>query len=205
MRFEEGEFVAELLCQAVGDAVGMGAAAVEQRPPAHDRQGVRALQRKVLSGEMELGQRSADRRAMLHRDAAWRQPVQERRDGGRPAGQLAHGVAVAAVDRLRAVDAARRQMIHQAEEERQVLRIDALLVERQEVLPAIRRQQVVGVLDAFGNALQRVGAANVVFGEECLELGIADVGVDRHQATSWRGSLKTTLSSVVRTSSTVTS
>ena len=44
-----------------------------------------------------------------------------------------------------------------------------------------------------------------LFGEECLELGIAHIGVDRHQATSWRGSLKTTLSSVVHTSSTVTS
>ena len=70
-------------------------------------------------------------------DAARPQAVQEGRDGGGLAGQRAQRIAVAAVDRPRAVDAARGEMIHQAEEERQVLRIDALLVEREEVLAAV--------------------------------------------------------------------
>ena len=88
------------------------------------------------------------------RDAARPQAVQEGRDGGGLAGQRAQRVAVAAVDRRGAGDAVRRQMLHQAEEERQILRVDALLVERQDVLAARRGQQVVGVLDALGDALE---------------------------------------------------
>ena len=106
--------------------------------------------------------------------------------------------------------------LEQAEEEGQVPGVDALFVEREEVLPLGRGQQVVGILDALGHAFQRLGLADVVVGEECVELGIADFGIDRHlssplrhaisrHATSRRGSLKTTLSSVVRTSSTVRS
>ena len=189
--------------------VDMAARAVEQRPPAGDRQRVGPLQRKVAAGKMQAGQRLADRPAMMQRDAARPQAVQERRDGGGLAGQRAQRVAVAAMDRLGAGDAARREMVHQAEEERQVLRVDALFVERQEVLPRARGQQVVGVLDALGDALEGIGFADVVFGEKCFELGVADFRVDRHQATiyatSARGSLNTTLSSVVRTSSTLTS
>jgi hypothetical protein len=106
------------------------------------------------------------------------------------------------MDRPRAVDAALGQMIHQAEEERQVARIDALFVERDHVLAALGGQHVVGVLDALGDALEGDRPADVVVGEKGLELRVADFRVDRHQATSCRGSLKTTLSSVVRTSST---
>src|SRR4029077_6595280 len=97
------------------------------------------------------------------------------------------------------------EMVHQAEEERQVLRIDALFVQRDEVGPLGGGQEVVGVLDSFGNALEGFGLADVVFGEEGFELGVVDFGVDRHQPTSARGNLNTTLSSVVRTSSTVAS
>ncbi len=46
-------------------------------------------------------------------------------------------LAVAAMDRPRAIDAAGGEMVHQAEEEGQVLRIDALFVERDEVRPLV--------------------------------------------------------------------
>src|SRR5262249_43657159 len=121
------------------------------------------------------------------------------------AGERAQGVAVAAVDRPRAVDAARGEMVHQAEEERQVRRVHALLVEREEERTARRGQQVVGILHALGDALEGFGFADVVFGKKGFEFRVADFGIDRHQATSARGSLKTTFSSVVRTSSTLTS
>ena len=139
------------------------------------------------------------------RHATRPQPLQEGRDGGGPSRQRAQRLAVAAMDRPRAIDAARGEMVHQAEEERQVRRVDALFVERDEVGALGGGQQVVGVLDAFGDALEGFGLADVVLGEKGFQLGVADFGVDRHQATSARGSLNTTLSSVVRTSSTVTS
>ena len=130
---------------------------------------------------MQRGQRLADRcRNAATVDAARPQAVQEAGDRRGLAGQRAQRVAVAAMDRLRAVDAARREMVHQAEEEGQVPGIDALLVEREEVLALGRGQQEVRVLDAFGDALQRLGLADVVFGEKGVELGVADFRVDRH-------------------------
>src|SRR5260370_15159037 len=131
--------------------------------------------------------------------------MQEGGDGGGLAGQGAQRVAVATVDRLGADDTVRRQMVHQAEEERQVPGVDALFIEREEVLATRRGQQGVGILDTFGNAFEGVGFADVVFGEEGFKLRVADFRIDRHYATSVRGTLNTTLSSVVRTSSTVTS
>ena len=74
-------------------------------------------------------------------------------DGGRPAGELADHLAVAPVHRQRTGDALLRQMLHQAEEERQVGAVDALLVERQDVGAARRVQQEIGVLRALGDAL----------------------------------------------------
>jgi hypothetical protein len=74
-------------------------------------------------------------------------------------------------------------MVHQAEEEGQVRRIDALFVERDEVGPLGGGQQVVGVLDSFGDALEGFGFADVVLGEKGFQLGVADFGIDRHQAT----------------------
>ena len=74
----------------------------------------------------------------------------------------AERAALAVVDRQRAVDAARREMLHQAEEEGQVGRIDALLVEGQDELARLGDEQVVGVLDALGDALDREHGAEVV-------------------------------------------
>src|SRR4029079_10057147 len=145
------------------------------------------------------------RTAMLHRHAARPHALQEAGHGGALAGKRAPRVSVAAVERPRAGDAAPGEVVHQAEEERQVARIDALFVERHHVLAARRGEHVVGVLDALGDALEGLRLADVVVLEKGLELGVADLRVDGHQATSWRGSLNTTFSSVVRTSSTVTS
>ena len=74
-----------------------------------------------------------------------------------------------------------------------------------DVLALAGGQDIVRVLDTFGNALEGLRLTDVVLAEEGPELGVAHFRVNRHYATSWRGSLNTTLSSVVRTSSTVTS
>ncbi len=153
---------------------------------------------------MQRRQGLADRPAMAEQDAARPQSVQEGRDGRGLAGQRAQRLAVAAMDRPWTIEAPRGEMIHQAEEERQVLRVHALFVEREEVRALGRGQQVVGILDTFGDALEGIGFADVVFGEKGFQLGVAHLRVDGHYATSARGSLNTTLSSVVRTSSMVT-
>ena len=75
-------------------------------------------------------------------------------------------------------------MVEQAQEERQVLRVHAFFIEREKVLPVRRGEQIVGVLDALGDALQRIGLADVVLREKGFELGVADLCIDRRQATS---------------------
>jgi hypothetical protein len=71
-------------------------------------------------------------------------------------------------------------MVHQTEEERQVLARHALLIQRQDVVALADLQQVVGVLDALGDALARHHRADAVTGDEGFELVVRDFGVDRH-------------------------
>ena len=98
---------------------------------------------------------------------------------GRPA-TLAKRLSVAALDRQRAADAALREMLHQPEEEREVGFRDALLVERQDVVAGLGAEQKVGVFDALGDALEGEERAEIVGAQKRLEVGIADIGVDRH-------------------------
>ena len=96
--------------------------------------------------------------------------VEEGDDRGRPARDLAEHLAGAVLDRLRAGDAARVQVLHQAEKERQVVGGDALLVERQDEIAAAGVDQEVGVLDALGDALVGQQLAEIVAGEEAREV-----------------------------------
>ena len=108
----------------------------------------------------------------------------------------------------------------EAEEERQVLARDAALVEREDEGPARGVHDVVGVLDALGDALVGEQLAQPVAGDEGRELLVGDFGVDGHgvsgafraagvrsvvAARSSRGTLKAMLSRAVVTVSSVTS
>ena len=105
--------------------------------------------------------------------------MQERDDRRRPSGKPAQRFAVAVVHRQWAVDAAFGEMLHQAEEEGEVGRVDPLLVEGEDELALLGREQVVGVLDALGDALDREHGAEIVAADEGLELLIGEIGVDR--------------------------
>ena len=71
---------------------------------------------------------------------------------GRPASVLQR-LAAFVLHRLRTIDAARGEMRHQLEEERQVAPGDPLLIQRQDERTRRRVQQEVGILDALGDAL----------------------------------------------------
>jgi hypothetical protein len=71
-------------------------------------------------------------------------------------------------------------MLHQREEERQIGRLDAALVEREDVTARLGAQQIVGVLDPLGDALARAHLADRVLGDEGAQLVIGNVGIDRH-------------------------
>ena len=80
---------------------------------------------------MQPGQRFAHRRAVAGVWPPDPQAVEKCDDRRRAAGDLAEHAALLVLDRLRTGDAARRQMLHQAEKKRQVAFGDALLIERE--------------------------------------------------------------------------
>jgi len=74
----------------------------------------------------------------------------------------------------------RGQMFHQAEKERQVRLVHALLVEREDEGAFLRAQQIVGVFDALGDALQREHGAEIVGGQKLRQILVRDFGIDGH-------------------------
>jgi hypothetical protein len=112
--------------------------------------------------------------------AARPQAVEKADDCRRPAAELAQRAAVAPGDRHRTVDAVAREVLHQADEVGQVLGPDPLFVERQDVAADGGAQQIIGVLDPFGDALERGYPAQVVLIQERREVFVGDFGIDGH-------------------------
>src|SRR5205823_9512045 len=122
-------------------------------------------------------------------------------DGGRPPGEPAEHPALAILDRLRAIDAARRQMLHQSQEERQVVGRHAFFIECKNEVAARGVQQKIRVLDAFGNPLVGHELAEIVPGEEASQVLRRDVGVNGHAAYSAACALRSGRGSGKNTSS----
>jgi hypothetical protein len=88
--------------------------------------------------------------------------------------------AVVQVQRRRAGNLALRQVLHQAEEERQVGGIEPL-EQRQHETTVHRVDVVIGVLDAFADALEAEQLGQRVLAQELDELGVRDFGEDRQR------------------------
>ena len=73
-------------------------------------------------------------------------------------------------------------MLHEAEEERQILALHPLLVEREDEAALGGVKQVFAVLDALGDALAGHHLADLVLLDEGAELVVGNFGVDGHQA-----------------------
>ncbi len=71
-------------------------------------------------------------------------------------------------------------MLHQPDEEGQIGGADPLLVQRQNELTLGRAQKEIGILHAFGDALERRDLAEVVEGEKGVQRLVRDLGVDCH-------------------------
>src|SRR5262249_16262122 len=137
-----------------------------ERTPSRDRQCVLAAKRKIRAGEMQLRKSRTERSAMSGARPPDAHAAEKRDDGGRPAGELAEHAALAILHRLRAIEPARGEMLHQSEKERQIVARDPLLIEREDEIAAAGVQQEVRVLDALGNALVGQKLAEVVASEE---------------------------------------
>jgi hypothetical protein len=112
---------------------------------------------------------------------------QEFDQAGRAALQHLDLHAIAIGDRWRHAVARRLQPVEHAEEERQVARVDALFVQRQDEAATGGVDQIIAVLDALGDALGRNQLADVVTREETAQRFRRDLRVDGHVRRWLRG------------------
>ncbi len=151
-----------------------------QAAPAGRSEIVRPGHREPFAGPVQSGQRGADPGAMKRVDAAGPHAGQKGDDCRRPAAQLAQRFAVTRPHRRRAGDAVMRQMVHQPDEKRQILARDPLLVQGQDEIAALGRQQKIRVLDPLGDALARQHLADVVQRDKGAQFIVTDFGIDSH-------------------------
>src|SRR5690349_17020618 len=102
---------------------------------------------------MQPRQRGAEPRTVGGRRPPDPQAFEKRDDGSRPAGDSAKHIALTVLDRLRASDAAAREMLHQAEEEWQVFGGNPLFIECENEAAVAGMDQEVRVLDPLRDAL----------------------------------------------------
>ncbi len=129
---------------------------------------------------MQRRQRRTHRAAMLRPHAARPDTGQERRDRGVPPAQMPQRHTVAPMHRQRTHDAALCQVLHQAEKPRQVRRVHALLVQRQDEIATRGAEREIAVLHALRDAAERHHAADVVIGQEFRQRLVGDLGINRH-------------------------
>ena len=186
VRFEVAQFGFDQRRQRRVDGMEPLPAALRQQfVPVRQGHGIRALARKVGGIEMKPRQRlphgmGLRRIGQVHRNA--RKEFDQRH---RLAAHKTERRAGAIMDRAGNGAALGREMIQQAEEERQFLHRHAGLVHRQDEARAVAVapggfHQPVGIGHAFGNALGRNQRADIVFGHEAGKLGRGKRGVDGH-------------------------
>ena len=180
----------DFLREAGAHVVRMGPGAFQQGLPAIGAEGVRAGGREIGAGAVQASESLAEWGAVFLADTAGPDPGEEGGNGGAAIREVAERIAVAALYRQGAGHAALGQVLHQRQKPRQVGRIDALFIEREDEVARGGAQGVVAVLDALGDAAERDQLADVVFGEERGEGFVGDFGVDRHLTSERRGELE---------------
>ena len=125
---------------------------------------------------------------MLSRWPADPQPVQKRDDGRRASGQLAQHFAITVADWDRAGKPCSCEVLHQAEKEGKILYRDPLFIQRENMRTGFGADEVVGVLDALGDTLERQGFPKVISGDELVQVIVGDFRIDRH--ASWTRAIR---------------
>ena len=149
-------------------------------PPAFDRQRVRAFRLEIGASKMQPRQSLAHGRAVAGIRPPDPKPVKKGDDRRRPAGDLAEHTAMRILHRLRTIDVARRQMLHQPQEEWQIAFGDALFIKRENEIAGAGMHQEIGILYAFSDALVGQQFADVVSRKKAGKIFRRNVGVDRH-------------------------
>ncbi len=125
---------------------------------------------ETLSGAMHLPQHRTHRGAMGRIGLQHGLAAQSADDAGRFAVQLAQKTIVLVRHRAGAGNAVPRKVRHQVEKERQVVRGE-FLKQRQHETSVAGRDEIIGVLDAGGNALQFEQCSQGIIGQPDCNVG----------------------------------
>src|SRR5262245_14793014 len=174
------EFLLDGGAQTWRNLIGMLLEAGVKRMPARRPKRIGAAEGKILTGEMHARHGLADGGAMHHLWAADPDALKKCDQGGRPAGKPPQALTLGIANRRRAADPGVGEVLHQAEEKRQILGGHPLFVEGKEKGTRFGVEQVVGVLNTLGDALEGKQRANLVAGDEPGELLVGDFSVDSH-------------------------
>lgn len=127
---------------------------------------------------MHGGQRLADFAAMFGFRLSQPHAFKEGNQRRRPARQFAQQFAIPARQGQGAGQALGGQVLHEAEEERQIVFFHPLFIKRQDQRFLGGVQQEIGVFDTFGNALVGGEAAGVVLREEIPQIIFGDISIN---------------------------
>ena len=98
-------------------------------------------------------------------------------------GKLLQDGAVTRRHGERTVKARIGKHFHDFDEEGKVRALNALFIQGQNVMRPVGAQQIVGVLDAFGDSGKTQNRSKIIGRQEFGERRIIDIGVNRHEAS----------------------
>ena len=113
MGCEKGEFGRDRPGETGRNRVGLRFGRGEQDGPGRDRERIGAAQAEIGTCSMQFGQGTAERKAMRRPGLLDPYAVEERHHRGRPTGQRPERDTVPVTNRPRAIQPARRQVVHQ--------------------------------------------------------------------------------------------
>ena len=180
VRVQIRQLVRERDCKTRRNFICAGLRITAQRRPALKRQRIGTRQAKIGARAVQPRERVAHHGAMARVGTTHGHAFQKGDKRRRPAAKSPQRVALGVVHRQWACDATTRQMLHQAQKKGQIALRHALFIKREDEMPALHVQQVIGVLDAFRDALAGHDGPEIVAREKGREFVVADFCVDGH-------------------------
>src|SRR5580704_8525910 len=75
-------------------------------------------------------------------------------------------------------------MLHEPKEKRQVSFVDPLFIEREDEIAGVGVQEIIGILNPFGDPLQGKNVAEIIVGKKAGEVRLIDFGINSHGASA---------------------
>src|ERR1700730_17525891 len=75
-------------------------------------------------------------------------------------------------------------MLHEPKEKRQVSFVDPLFIEREDEITSIGVQNIIGILNPFGNSFQGQHVAKIIVAKKAGKIRLVDFGINSHGASA---------------------